>query len=195
MRLRRAFSLVELLIVVVVIGVLASLILPRVRAQRDAGRYQVLTGSAQSVMAEMERYFARCQHYPLMPGTPGPRMVRNDPTCADHATLQELLPEGFASLGGEGPLVVEYMRGPGGSWAGAPPTSTSQAYGVWVTTPLLPAAGCRITLNVAVAILPESGHPWSVMAQDGLMRDTKPAIQCFQEVPYPAPVSGGFEAT
>lgn len=195
MRLRRAFSLVELLIVVVVIGVLASLILPRVTAQRDAGRYQMLTGSAQGVLAEMERYFARCQHYPLLPGTPGPRMVRTDATCADHATLQEVLPEGFASLGGDGPLTVEYMRGAGGAVVGAPPTSASQAYGVWITTPLLPSAGCRITLNVAAEMLAQSGYPWSVVAQDGVMRDTKPAVQCFQEVPYPAPISGGSEAT
>jgi prepilin-type N-terminal cleavage/methylation domain-containing protein/prepilin-type processing-associated H-X9-DG protein len=63
---RRAFTLVELLVVITIIGMLMSMLLPAVQAAREAGRGNTCKNNLRNVAFAMKYYETRNSHYPAI---------------------------------------------------------------------------------------------------------------------------------
>jgi prepilin-type N-terminal cleavage/methylation domain-containing protein/prepilin-type processing-associated H-X9-DG protein len=71
---RRAFTLVELLVVIAVIGVLISMLLPAVQSAREAGRRIQCCNNLKQLATAINAYETTMRHYPPA-GVVGPRIV------------------------------------------------------------------------------------------------------------------------
>jgi len=88
---RRAFTLVELLVVMAIIGILVALLLPAVQAAREAARRTSCTNNLVQMMVAVSNYESAHRVYP--PGTidqQGP--IQNFPVGYHHNWVSQLLP-------------------------------------------------------------------------------------------------------
>ena len=60
----RAFTLLEILIVVVIIGILAAVVLPRLTTQTDVARANAAKAEIRSLMTALEMFKQSCNRYP-----------------------------------------------------------------------------------------------------------------------------------
>jgi len=67
---KRAFTLVEILVVLVIIGILMALLLPAVQAAREAGRRTVCANRMKQIGSAAQQFHASNDHFP--PGYLGP---------------------------------------------------------------------------------------------------------------------------
>ncbi|MBA3480988.1 MAG: DUF1559 domain-containing protein [Pirellulales bacterium] len=72
--MRRAFTLVELLIVIAIIGVLVALLLPAVQAARSAARRTACVNNLRQLGVSLQNYHAAKQRFPSGRGAPTPRI-------------------------------------------------------------------------------------------------------------------------
>jgi prepilin-type N-terminal cleavage/methylation domain-containing protein/prepilin-type processing-associated H-X9-DG protein len=72
--MRRAFTLVELLIVIAVIGVLVALLLPAVQAARSTARRTACVNNLRQLGVALQNYHAAKQRFPAGRGAPTPRI-------------------------------------------------------------------------------------------------------------------------
>lgn len=88
---RRAFSLVELLVVAAVIGLLAALILPAVQSSREAARRVGCTNHLKQIGLALQSYSARHEFYPAVcsRSSAGPAVY----SAHAYSPLARLLPE------------------------------------------------------------------------------------------------------
>ncbi len=63
---RRGFTLVEILIVVVILGVLAGIVVPQFSQASSQANLNTLLGNLQTVRSQIQLY--KVQHYDLLPG-------------------------------------------------------------------------------------------------------------------------------
>lgn len=90
-RLRKAFTLVELMVVVAVIGVLVALLLPAVQATREAARRSQCANHLGQIITAVSQYENAHGVYP--PGViSGVRPIRNAPKGYHHSWLVQILP-------------------------------------------------------------------------------------------------------
>lgn len=54
---KKAFTLIEMLIVVLIIGIVAAIALPKYQLARDKSRYSQMLLAAQAILAAQERYY------------------------------------------------------------------------------------------------------------------------------------------
>lgn len=88
---RRAYTLIELLAVIAVIGVLVALLLPAIQASREAARRSQCANNLLQLMAACSLYENAHGAYP--PGTvSGVRPVRNSAKGYHHSWLVQILP-------------------------------------------------------------------------------------------------------
>lgn len=88
---RRAFTLVELLAVVAIIGVLVALLLPAVQAAREAARRTSCSNNLAQQIIAMHHYESSHQLYP--PGTVNPTgPILNQLKGYHHGWIEQLLP-------------------------------------------------------------------------------------------------------
>src|SRR5439155_21736036 len=80
---KRAFTLVEILIVVVVMGILAAIVIPQFSQSSDEARYSATVQNLQSMRAQIDLY--RNQHKNKLPG--GTSAANPDTKFADQMTL------------------------------------------------------------------------------------------------------------
>ncbi|MFH0876727.1 MAG: prepilin-type N-terminal cleavage/methylation domain-containing protein [Candidatus Omnitrophota bacterium] len=78
----QAFTLVELMISLVIIGVLVGLILPRFKGMRDQGKISKAQGELRAIKAAMESYFIKNNGYPPTTTT----------VCAGYLTTSAVYP-------------------------------------------------------------------------------------------------------
>jgi general secretion pathway protein G len=65
-RRQRGFTLVEVLIVVVILGVLAAIVIPQFSSASAESRLNTMLGNLQTVRSQIQLY--KVQHYDLLPG-------------------------------------------------------------------------------------------------------------------------------
>ena len=65
MNMKKAFSLIEILIVLAILGLLASLILPVVRGNRDKAAYEVSVLNLFEVAKAMDKHYLEKGKYPI----------------------------------------------------------------------------------------------------------------------------------
>ena len=73
------FSLIELLVVVIIIGVLAAIAIPSFLSQRDRAKVAGQKADARSLAAQMETYYVDERRYPTagdLSWSPGPHAVQ-----------------------------------------------------------------------------------------------------------------------
>ncbi|MBN2374612.1 prepilin-type N-terminal cleavage/methylation domain-containing protein [bacterium] len=68
-RQEKGFTLIEILIVIVVIGILAGIAIPSVRGMRDQAKMTQVDGDFRTLKTAIESYFARYDCYPGASGT------------------------------------------------------------------------------------------------------------------------------
>ena len=80
---KRGFTLVEILIVVVIMGILAAIVVPQFSQSSDDARFTSTVSNLQSVRGQVDLY--RNQHEGRLPG--GTTDSTDDTTFHDHLTL------------------------------------------------------------------------------------------------------------
>ena len=82
---RRAFSLIEVLIVLAILGLLASLTLPVVKGNQDRAKYEVSILNIQEVGKAMEKHYLEKGKYPVF--------ANWDEVSAENSPLLEYITE------------------------------------------------------------------------------------------------------
>ena len=65
LKMKRAFSLIEVLIVIAILGLIASLIVPQVRNNTDKAKYRLSVLNLQEVAKAMEKHYLEKGVYPV----------------------------------------------------------------------------------------------------------------------------------
>jgi general secretion pathway protein G len=113
---KKGFTLVEILIVVVILGILAAIVIPQFTSASDEARLSSLTSDLQSLRAQIQLYHIRTNAYP--------------------ATLQKLVDDGYMMTIPVNPFTgkaVEgtdwtYVAGTGALHAGADTSGATPAH-------------------------------------------------------------------
>ncbi len=119
--MKRAFTLIELMIVMVVIAILAGIALPRLKGMRDEGNIAKATGEVRTLKTAMESYAMHHDDtYPVTDGTPydtyldaggctpGPQLIESvleDPFAASDTEYYYILGSDtdYYAIGSAGP--------------------------------------------------------------------------------------------
>ncbi|HTN73772.1 MAG TPA: DUF1559 domain-containing protein, partial [Pirellulaceae bacterium] len=92
---RNAFTLVELLVVISIIGVLVALLLPAVQAARESARRMQCTNNLKQLSLAIVNYHASMNRYP--PGRMGCDCWTDD-VCKNNTDIQRAGSSGFAMI-------------------------------------------------------------------------------------------------
>jgi general secretion pathway protein G len=109
MKHNRGFTLVEVLVVVIILGVLATVVVPRLSTATAAARYSMLADDVR--IARLQIVLFRGQHHGISPGYPGLVTTAAPTECAvvDHLTKSSTPAGEVADPGTDGFPYGPYM--------------------------------------------------------------------------------------
>ena len=85
---RRGFTLIEMLIVIIILGILAMIIIPQISVTTDDAKLNTLRTNLNSMRSSIEIYYA--QHSNTYPGDGVPATKPADVTTAAHAFVAQM---------------------------------------------------------------------------------------------------------
>jgi len=163
---RWAFTLVEMLLVLIVVGVMSAMVIPRVQAHRAAGKRAVIQSLSNDLAAAMELHYTTHGRYPLDGGR---RTARVDGAFSGALPGDAANPERLLGFTPETPLTVTYTYlGPKG-------------YQLYVTSSEVSDFACTLTAGKVGAVINNTSISTSTLC----VLDPPPLVVAVTPTPPP----------